>query len=190
MECPTKNRSIRVWSAATSLVGLAMFIIVVFVLHLPQPGYEPQHKLMSELALGQHGWAMFFAFLGFTTAVSGILAASAALGGSRGYRFLLGGAAFLFLAACVFPLGTTAFIHISAIAAAFVLSVLAMYLFPTNAGRASVAAPRAISWSLAAGVAASVALGHSVMPLGIGQRFAAACLLVWLWLVGWKLLRL
>ncbi|MGH2360990.1 MAG: hypothetical protein ACRDGM_10700 [bacterium] len=96
-------------------------------------------------------------------------------------------AAFLFLAAGVFPLGATSEIHIAAIATAFVLSVLSMYLYPAGAGRAVAAAPRALSWSLAAGVAASVALGHSVVPMGISQRLAAVCLLVWLAVLGWRL---
>ncbi len=65
-----------------------------------------------------------------------------------------------------------------------------MYLFPVSAGLASTVAPRVVSWPLAAGVAASVALGHSLIPMGIGQRLAAACLLVWLGTVGWKLFRL
>ncbi len=184
------NRTMRVWGAAATMIGVAMFIIVVLTLQLIQSGYEPRYQLVSELALEQHGWAMFVAFLGLATAVLGVQTAIAAFGGSHGYRALLGAAALFFLIAGIFPLGATSLMHISAIATAFMLSVLAMYLFPASAGRASVAAPRAVSWSLAAGVAASVVLGHSVMPMGIGQRFAAACLLLWLGIVGWRLFRL
>jgi len=180
----------RAWGAVATMIGVAMFIIVVLMLHLIQSEYEPRHQLMSELALGQYGWAMFMAFLGLATAVFGVQAAIAAFGGSYGYRVLLGAAALFFLTAGIFPLGATSLIHISAIATGFVLSVLAMYLFPTSAGRASVAAPRVVSWSLAAGVAVSVALGDSVIPMGIAQRLAAACLLLWLGIVGWRLFRL
>lgn len=77
-------------------------------------------------------------------------------------------------------------VHIAAIALAFVLSVLAMVLYPAAANRAATAAPRSISWSLAAAVALSVALGHSLAPMGIGQRFAALCLLSWLAVIGWR----
>jgi hypothetical membrane protein len=188
---PPMSRSwIRAWGAVAMMVGVATFLIVVLILHMLQPDYEPRHQLMSELALGQHGWAMILAFFGLATAVLGLQAAVAESGGSRGYRVLLGAAALFFLAAGVFPLGATALIHISAIGAAFVLSVLAMYLFPTSARRASVAGPRAVSWPVAAGVAVSVASGHSVIPLGIGQRLAAVCLLAWLGIVGWRLYRL
>ena len=180
----------RAWGAVATMIGVAMFIIIVLMLHLIQSEYEPRHQLMSELALGQYGWAMFMAFLGLATAVFGVQAAIAAFGGSYGYRVLLGAAALFFLTAGIFPLGATSLIHISAIATGFVLSVLAMYLFPTSAGRASVAAPRVVSWSLAAGVAVSVALGDSVIPMGIAQRLAAACLLLWLGIVGWRLFRL
>jgi hypothetical protein len=167
-----------------------MFIIVVLILQQIQIGYEPRHQLMSELALGQHGWAMFVAFLGLATAVLGVQVAVAAFVDSHGYRILLGAAVLFFLTAGIFPLGAASFIHITAIAAGFVVSVLAMYLFPTSAGRASVAAPRAVSWSLAAGVAISVAMGDSVIPMGIAQRLAAACLLLWLGIVAWRLVRL
>jgi hypothetical protein len=33
-------------------------------------------------------------------------------------------------------------------------------------------------------------LGDSVIPMGIAQRLAAACLLLWLGLVGWRISRL
>lgn len=184
------NRSwTRVWGVSATIVGVVTFVTVVLILHLLQPDYEPQYQLMSELALGRHGWAMLVAFLGLATAIFGLQMAIAEFGGSYGYRGLLGAAAVLFLAAGIFPLGETTLIHISAIAAAFVFSVLSMYLFPTSAGRASGAGPRAVSWPLAAGVAVSVVLGHSVLPMGVAQRLAAACLLVWLGIVSWKLYR-
>jgi len=190
VEWTMSSKSIQTWGAVTTMVGVAMFVMVVFILNLLQPEYDPRTQFLSELALGRHGWAMFLAFLGLAAAMFGVQAAIAVYGGARGYRFLLVTAAFMFLAAGVFPLGAASMLHISAIAIAFVLSVLAMYLFPVSAGLASAAAPRAVSWPLAAGVASSVALGHSLIPMGIGQRLAAACLLVWLGTVGWKLFRL
>lgn len=172
-----------------ALVGVAMFVATVVPLHLLQPGYDPTHQLMSELALGTYGWTMILAFGGLAFAIFGVQAAIGALGAARGLRLLLVAAALCFLAAGVFPLGRASEIHIGAIAIAFVLSVLAMYLFPTGAGRASLAAPRAVSWSMAGGVAVSVALGHSVLPMGIGQRLAATCILLWLAILGWRLSR-
>ena len=171
------------------MVGVAMFVIVVFTLHLLQPGYDPRYQLMSELALGQQGWAMFLAFSGLASAMFGVQLSIAHSGGTRGYRFLLDAAALCFLAAGVFPLGVSSIIHISAIATAFVFSVLAMYLFPTNAGRASTLIPRAVSWLLSVGVAASIALSQFSVPMGISQRLAAVCMLVWLGFVGFKLLK-
>ena len=35
----------------TALVGVAVFIAVVVSLHFLQPGYDPRHQLMSELAM-------------------------------------------------------------------------------------------------------------------------------------------
>jgi hypothetical protein len=175
--------------AAAALAGVAMFVVTVVSLHLVQADYQPADQLMSELALGRYGWTMIFAFSGLAISTFGVQAAIGPQGAWRGLRVILGAAAAFFLGAGIFPLGDTSEIHIAAIATAFVLAVLAMYLYPAEAGRASTAAPRAVSWTLAAGVAASVALGHSVLPMGVGQRLAAACLLLWLAILGWKLRR-
>ena len=185
-----KNKSIKTLGAVVALTGVAMFVVVVVGLHLLQPGYDPQSQLMSELVLGQHGWAMFLAFLGIASAIFGIQIGISNCVAGRWYRFLLDVTALFFLAAGIFPLGKTTLIHIGAIAIAFVLSVFVMYFFPTSAGRASPAGPRAFSWSLAAGFAIAIALSQLGIPIGISQRLAAACLLLWLGIVSWKLLRL
>jgi hypothetical protein len=171
------------------LVGVTSFIATVALLHFLQPAYEPTHQLMSELALGPFGWAMIIAFTGLALAVFGVQAAIATAGASLWLRLLLAASAVSFLTAGIFPLGETSEIHIAAIATAFVLSVLAMYLFPSSANHAAAAAPRPISWSLAGGVAASVLLGQSVLPMGIGQRLAALCLISWLAILGWRFAR-
>ena len=176
----------RAWAGAAVLVGVTSFVATVALLHFLQPAYEPTHQLMSELALGPFGWAMIIAFTGLALAVFGVQAAIAASGASLWLRLLLAASAVSFLTAGIFPLGETSEIHIAAIATAFVLSVLAMYLFPSSASHAAAAAPRPISWSLAAGVAASVLLGQSVLPMGIGQRLAALCLISWLAILGWR----
>jgi hypothetical protein len=178
-----------IWGSAAALLGVAMFLLTVVPLHLLQPGYEPANQLMSELALGPYGWTMIFAFSGLAISVFGVQAAISASGASRVLRALLAAASICFLGAGIFPLGETTEIHIAAIATAFVLAVLAMYLYPSGAGRASAAAPRSLSWGLAAAVAASIALGYSVLPMGIGQRLAAVFLLLWLGILGWRLRR-
>lgn len=177
------------WGVMAALAGVTIFVATVTALHLLQPDYDPTNQLISELALGPYGWVMTLAFGGLALAVLGVQAAISALGAVRGLRLLLAAAALCFLAAGIFPLGNTSEIHIAAIATAFVLSVLAMYLFPSGASRATFAAPRAVSWSLAVGVAVSVALGHSTLPMGIGQRLAATCILLWLAILGWRLRR-
>jgi hypothetical protein len=167
------------------LAGIASFLMTVLTLHVLQPAYDPAHQLMSELALGPFGWAMALAFAGLGLAVFGVQLALQRLGASLALKAALAAAALSFLVAGIFPLGATSEIHIAAIAAAFVLSVLAMYLYPTSAGDAAAVAPRCISWPFAAGVVLSVLLGHSVLPMGVGQRLAALCLLGWLAVLGW-----
>lgn len=172
-----------------AMVGVAVFVAIAATLHALQPGYDPRQQLMSELALGPHGWAMLFAFAGIAAAIAGVAVGVAGLRASAGLQAVVWLAAALFLAAGVFPLGPTSEIHIGAIAAAFVAAVLAMYLFPSLAGDAAPLADRAVSWSCAAGIAGAVALGHTLLPMGIGQRLAAAFLLAWIARLGWKLVR-
>jgi len=173
--------------AVAAVLGVGMFLAVVLALHAVQTDYDPVNQLMSELALGPHGWTMFFAFAGIAVALAGIQFSIAKLGAAHALRGLLILAAVFFLAAGVFPLGEASMIHISAIAAAFVTAVLAMYLFPSLAGRAAVLAPKSLSWSFAAGVSISAALGHSLIPIGIGQRMAASFLLLWMLVLGMRL---
>jgi len=169
--------------------GVAAFVVVVVTLHFVQPGYDPSTQLMSELALGRYGGAMIVAFAGLSVAVFGIQASIGALGGGKGLRAIFLSASASFLAAGLFPLGATTEVHLAAIAAAFILSVLAMYLFPATAGSASQLLPRMVSWGLAAGVAVSISLGLFVIPMGVAQRAAACFLLVWLTLIGWRVSR-
>ncbi len=185
---PGKSRAPGLGGCA-AVLGVAMFLVVVLTLHVVQTHYDPVNQLMSELALGSQGWAMFFAFAGIALALTGIQFSIGPLGAALALRGLLILSAIFFLAAGVFPVGETSMIHISAIAAAFVTAVLAMYLFPSLAGRAAPLATKSISWSLAAGVALSVALGHSVVPIGIGQRLAATFLILWILVLGLKLSR-
>jgi hypothetical protein len=147
-----------------------MFLATVVPLHFLQAGYDPINQLMSELALGRYGGAMLVAFAGLAIAMLG----AALLPASRSAKATAALASAAFLVAGIFPLGATSELHIGAIATAFVLAVLAMYFYP----------PRSLSWSLAAAVALSVVLGHTVLPMGIGQRMAAACLLAWLLALG------
>lgn len=182
-----KGRSAVRFGGAAAVLGVVMFLAVVVTLHLVQPQYDPLNQLMSELALGPHGWVMFFAFAAIAFALAGLQFAIAPLGATPALRALLIVAAIFFLAAGVFPLGESSMTHISAIAAAFVTAVLAMYLFPSLAGRAAKLASRPISWACAAGVAISVALGHSAVPMGVGQRLAAAFLLLWILVLGLRL---
>ena len=183
----SRKRQALYFGGVAAVLGVAIFLAVVLTLHVVQGQYDPLNQLMSELALGPHGWTMLFAFAGIAFALAGLQFAIATLGATLVLRGLLTLAAIFFLAAGIFPLGESSMTHISAIAAAFVTAVLAMYLFPSLAGAAAKLAPKSISWPFAAGVAISVALGHSAVPMGIGQRLAATFLLLWILVLGLRL---
>ncbi len=186
-ERPGKKQALY-FGGVAAVLGVTIFLVVVVALHVVQTQYDPLNQLMSELALGAHGWTMFFAFAGIGFALAGLQFSIATLGASLVLRALLILAAIFFLAAGIFPLGESSMTHISAIAAAFMAAVLAMYLFPTLAGGAAKQATKSISWSCAAGVAISVALGHSAVPMGLGQRLAATFLVLWILVLGLRLL--
>ncbi len=137
--------------AVLTLVGVVMFLVMVISLHVLQPNYDHRYQLMSELALGEHGWAMLSAFLGLAMAPLGIQISMAGHV-PVGYRVLLIAASLSFLAAGLFPLGEASLIHISSIAMAFILTVLAIFLFPAMAGSAASVAPKSISWTFATGL--------------------------------------
>ena len=156
------------WCMSSSLV----FLVIVASLHLLQPGYDPLHQFMSELALGPYGGAMFFAFsaLAFSTGSLGVLCLR-----RRALRLAsipLFGAAASFLGAGVFRLDSTSELHIKLIALAFIGSSLAMYLLPRLSGKGHL-----LSWGLGAGMALFVTLPISTP--GLTQRLAAVCLLLW-----------
>ena len=80
-------------------------------------------------------------------------------------------------------------VHIAIVGLAFVLIMLAMYLLPARAGRLGSRKLRAVSWLLGAGAAASLAAASFGVPVGIAQRLAAACVLGWLVVLSWALVR-
>jgi len=52
----------RALSAITG-IGVAVFVLVVLLLHLSQASYDPLSQFMSELALGRFGDLLLVAFL-------------------------------------------------------------------------------------------------------------------------------
>lgn len=162
-----------------ALVGVLAFVIVVVSLQVAQPGYDGTTQLMSELALGPHGGYMYVAFGGLAV---GTLAVGLGAGTGRHAlvsRGLLVAASLFFAIAGAFTLATAAEIHIMSVAVGFVVVVVAMYLAPSS-GEGTVFPKRGASWSLAAGTALSIAAGQGLLPMGIGQRLGASCIIVWL----------
>jgi hypothetical protein len=125
---------------------------------------------------------MLFAFLFIAVSTLSVAVGIAQVQRSPSLEMVLALAVLGFLGAGVFPLGRASEWHIALIAIAFVAIVLAMYLLP--GGRAKV-----LSWCLAGGTALSVLLGFSILPIGVSQRLAAACVVFWLCFAGARLRR-
>ena len=164
-------------------------MVIVACLHLAQPDYDGRHQLMSELALGPHGWAMLPAFSFFALSIVGTQQGLRSVGGSVFLQAILVAAAVSLLGAGIFPLGQASDLHIALVAFAFVLLVLAMYLLPSQVHGLASPLIRWVSWTLAAATAVSVLAGHSWLPMGITQRLAAGAVLLWVCFLGWRPIR-
>lgn len=172
-----------------TIAGAIGFVVVVTILHVLQGDYDAVHQLMSEPALGAHGWAMLLAFLFIAASTSSLALGVAQVQRAPWLQVVLAVAALGFLGAGVFPLGRASERHIALIAIAFVAVVLAMYLLPSVAPAQLGGKAKGLSWCLAGGTALSVFLGHSILPIGVGQRLATACIVIWLCFAGARLRR-
>ena len=179
----------RCWGGGLAIAGTLSFCSIVVALHFVQPDYDARYQLMSELALGRHGWAMLPAFFSLALSVIGLQVAARRFRASRLLQAVLLAAAVALIGAGIFRLGQATEFHVGLVAFAFILLVLAIYLFPSQVGGLAWRPLRAVCWLLAASVAISVALGESLLPMGIAQRLAATSVLVWLCLMGWILMR-
>ncbi len=177
------------WGGGLAIAGALSFSSIVVALHLLQPDYDARYQLMSELAPGRHGWAMLPVFFAFALSVVGLQVAVRQFRASGLLQAVLLGAAVALIGAGIFRLGQATELHVGLAAFAFILLVLGIYLFPSQVGGLAWRPLRAVCWGLAASAAISVALGQSVLPMGIAQRFATTSVLVWLCLMGWMLSR-
>jgi hypothetical protein len=170
-----------------AISGAAGFVVIVSILHVLQPGYDLLSQLMSELALGAYGWVMLVAFMSMAVSTLSVAFGVARFQQTRWLQAVLAVATLGFLGAGIFPLGRANEWHIALIAVAFVAVVLAMYLIPSVVPGLYGGKVKWVSWCLAGGTALSVFLGHSVLPMGVGQRLAAGCVVAWLCFAGARL---
>lgn len=182
-------KQVHIISSLLLIGGVFLFLCVVIPLHLIQTNYNPRYQLMSELALGTRGEWMLLAFIGLSCAALGTKIVLWQQQASGFLRLIFGSVALFFLGSGIFPLGESDVLHIILIALAFIGSVLGILLFSTQAGKAATWIPQAVSVFLAIGISLSVFLGHAVLDIGIAQRLAASCLLLWFVILGWANLK-
>jgi hypothetical membrane protein len=165
--------------------GVIGFVGIVTSLHLLQPNYNPKHQHISELAIGAYGAMMLFAFCSFAISIFCAQQCLGPMGAPRVIRLKLLLAAACMFGAGIFKLNDSATLHVTLIALAFMLLVIAMYLLPQMADKFKSRQSRITSWSLAAGTAIFAALGGT-MPAGLAQRATALSILLWLLWVGFR----
>ena len=173
----------------TSIAGVIGFVGIVITLQLLQTDYNPMNQLMSELAITPYGSAMLFAFLSFSISLFSLQFGLKNLGGSFMVRILLITSAGCLMGAGIFRLDNALNLHIGLVAIAFILIGLSMYLLPHRAGRLNSPFVTAFSWALGIIAVLSLALGNSIL-MGLAQRATAACFLIWLSLLGLKMIRI
>lgn len=170
------NARLRKHGGILSIAGAILFLVVVIPLHLLQRNYDPANQMMSELALGGYGGYMFGAFLALALAFAGLAASLHGVHQPRLATVLAGGTALAFAGAGLYRLDNAIEVHVALVATAFLLAGLLMYLLPSLMPGIT----RMVSWGLLGLMVLAVLSGHQWMPMGIAQRLAAACVLIWL----------
>ena len=172
-----KTNSIIILLSATSFSSIILYLQKI------QTNYNPTHQLMSELALGRQGQLMLVAFTMLAIAVAGAAGIVIIFKASKLIVILLGSVSASLIGAGIFKLGTATILHVVLVGLAFVLLGIAMYLIPRYVTAFNNIQSRLISWGLAVSMALAIALSNNILPIGIGQRLAVACILFWLcWL--------
>jgi hypothetical protein len=186
MKEPMTNQDSKlIWGGRVAIAGAILFLSIVLALHFLQPEVSLSTNLISEHALHRFGSAMIVAFLGLAGSFVGLHVAVCQTGGTGILRAALLTSAIGFIASGVITLDMSVALHLASAIVAFGSSLLAMYLFPTDAGRASSVMTRPISWGLGAGVGMGVVLMR--FSVGGGERISAVLLLCWLIVVGWRM---
>ena len=93
-------------AARLSLAGAGVFLVLLAALHLIKPEFAPSWRMVSEYAIGRHGWVQRLAFLTLALSCVGLFVAIRpdvrTVGGRTGLACLLAMAAGLTIAA-IFP---------------------------------------------------------------------------------------
>jgi hypothetical protein len=185
-------RSVRITERVVFLC-IAYFVIVLIVLHILEPEFDPRFRFMSEYALGNYGWLMTTIFFAL-----GLAPLAAALGlqnayqSSRGIRIGLGllvvAAMFIWLAGIF----RDSIPHLLAGVVAFPSMVMAVLLLSWTFRRAA-------GWQTIYRLALFIALAMLAMFLllvadvgmpGLQQRVFIFLFLLWLSIVVHKSVRL
>jgi hypothetical protein len=72
----------------TSAAAAALWLIIIVLLHFIKPELDPRTRMISEYALGLHGWMMQFAFFCIALSCGALAAATRALQLSLGSALL------------------------------------------------------------------------------------------------------
>jgi hypothetical protein len=72
----------------TSAAAAALWLVLILLLHFIQPELDPRTRMISEYALGLHGWMMQFAFFCMALSCGALAAATWALPLSLGSALL------------------------------------------------------------------------------------------------------
>ena len=176
-----------------AFVCVAYFVIVLIVLHILGPEFDPRFRFMSEYALGDYGWLMTTAFFvlglaAFVVAAAGLQQVGQASASARiGFSLLAVAALFIWLAG-IFK---DSIPHLMASVVVFPSIVIAVLMLSWTLRQAP-------AWQTISGVTGLIGLGMLAtflsmvvdvgMP-GLQQRIFIFLFLVWLSIVVHRLVR-
>ncbi len=198
-------RTIAAWAALLSLTASITTLVCLTGLHVLSPEFDPSWRVVSEYALGRHGWALSLMFLVWAISSWGLAFAIRSqvrtIGGRIGLVFLVAAGAGEAMAS-VFDLREPAPHNLAAAIAIPSLPIAAM-LISVSLGRTQLWLPtrRAMLWaakltwfSLAVMVAALFSLHRKAgvlrVPIGWPNRFLIVIYCTWVIVVAWRASRL
>lgn len=199
------RHTITSWAAFLSLTAALTTLVCLAGLHVLSPEFDPSWRVVSEYALGRHGWALSLMFLAWAISSWGLAFAIRSqvrtIGGQIGLAFLVAAGTGEAMAS-VFDLSQPIPHNLAAAIAIPSLPVAAM-LISASLARTQQWRPsrRAMLWaanltwlSLAVMVAALFSLhrqgGVLRLPIGWPNRFLIVIYCTWVIVIAWLAIRL
>lgn len=203
MTATTARPAISLSAARLSFAAAAAALVLLAVLHLISPEFDPAWRMVSEYALGDFGWVLALFFLAWALSCVGLFFAIrphiGTVGGKIGLGFLLAAAVGMAMAA-VFDVshdlhGLAAMIGMPGLPVAAMLTSVSLARNPAwSSARRPLLLTANLTWISLVGMFAAVFIGlartggefGSAVPAGWPNRLLVVAYCAWLLATAWQ----